>query len=418
MRWPRGLREWAYVSAALHLLAFLVILIQLPAHKVDEPMEQGIPIEVITPEAAQLAQADKPSPSPSKTAAAKDEPLPLPPPVEPPRPEPVSAPPPPPPPPPAPALAPTSAAPSTADRPAPPQQQAEAAPPLPPPPAPPPPAPTPPQQQAEATPPPPAADAVLPLPPPPAPAPPKPQQHAEAAPPKPEPPKPAPKPEPPKPDPPKPTPPKPEAKPQQHAEAKPDPKPEPPKPQPPVQQPKPSNQQGTGKVVPPPNPSDKPGTGRTPPAKNTDERSQSVLSTLEKLRAMQAQNEAPKSRANPAPSGSTQAGGAPTGTAALSSGEKTALANTISECWSVDGGALNIRSVIVEMRVEVDAGGTVRNVRPNGGVPADPQARSVYEAARRALLNPQCNPLPLPKDRLEALRNTVFRFNPRDLGLR
>ena len=417
MRWPRGLRELAYVSAALHLLAFLVILIQLPARKVDEPMEQGIPIEVITPEAAQLAQADKPSPSPSRTAAAKDEPLPLPPPVEPPLPEPVSAPPPPPPPPPAPALAPTSAAPSTADRPAPPQQQAEAAPPLPPPPAPPPPAPTPPQQQAEATPPPPAADAMLPLPPPPAPAPPKPQQHAEATPPKPE-PKPAPRPEPPKPEPPKPVPPKPEAKPQQHAEAKPEPKPEPPKPQPPVQQPKPSNQQGTGKVLPPPNPSDKPGTGRTPPAKNTDERSQSVLSTLEKLRAMQAQNEAPKSRANPAPSGSTQAGGAPTGTAALSSGEKTALANTISECWSVDGGALNIRSVIVEMRVEVDSGGTVRNVRPNGSVPADPQARSVYEAARRALLNPQCNPLPLPKDRLEALRNTVFRFNPRDLGLR
>ncbi|MCG7358658.1 hypothetical protein MHL39_18745, partial [Roseomonas mucosa] len=93
MRWPRGLREWAYVSAALHLLAFLVILIQLPARKVDEPMEQGIPIEVITPEAAQLAQADKPSPSPSRTAAAKDEPLPLPPPVEPPLPEPVSAPP-------------------------------------------------------------------------------------------------------------------------------------------------------------------------------------------------------------------------------------------------------------------------------------------------------------------------------------
>ena len=43
---------------------------------------------------------------------------------------------------------------------------------------------------------------------------------------------------------------------------------------------------------------------------------------------------------------------------------------------------------------------------------------AVLEAARRALLNPQCNPLPLPKDRLEALRNTVFRFNPRDLGLR
>jgi hypothetical protein len=42
----------------------------------------------------------------------------------------------------------------------------------------------------------------------------------------------------------------------------------------------------------------------------------------------------------------------------------------------------------------------------------------VYEAARRALLDPRCNPLPLPRERLAALRDAVFRFNPRDLGLR
>ena len=63
-------------------------------------------------------------------------------------------------------------------------------------------------------------------------------------------------------------------------------------------------------------------------------------------------------------------------------------------------------------------GGVVRNVRPNGSPPTDPRARMVYEAARRALLEPRCNPLPLPANRLAALRDTVFRFNPRDLGLR
>ncbi|MCO6420020.1 cell envelope integrity protein TolA, partial [Siccirubricoccus sp. KC 17139] len=119
------------------------------------------------------------------------------------------------------------------------------------------------------------------------------------------------------------------------------------------------------------------------------------------------------------PGGAPQrGGGAPTGTAALTAGEKAGLAEKISECWSVDGGGLGVRDIVVELKVVVDAGGTVRNVTSNGAPPSDPRARSVYEAARRALLDPRCNPLPLPPSRLAALRDTVFRFNPRDLGLR
>ncbi len=67
---------------------------------------------------------------------------------------------------------------------------------------------------------------------------------------------------------------------------------------------------------------------------------------------------------------------------------------------------VGIQNIIVEFRVEVDAGGTVRNVCPNGSLPAEPRARAVYEAARRALLDPRCNPLPLPRERLAALRGT------------
>ena len=146
--------------------------------------------------------------------------------------------------------------------------------------------------------------------------------------------------------------------------------------------------------------------------------SKSVLNNMDKLIQSAQQNRPPTGRPS-APAGSPQrGGGAPNGTAALNSGEKAGLADKISECWSVDGGGVGIRDVIVELRVDVDAGGTVRNVRANGTPPSDPRARSVYEAARRALLDPKCNPLPLPKERLAALRETVFRFNPRDLGLR
>jgi hypothetical protein len=150
----------------------------------------------------------------------------------------------------------------------------------------------------------------------------------------------------------------------------------------------------------------------------SQERSNSVQNTLDRLRQQQAANEPPRGRPQPAPGAPQQGGGTPTGTANLNASEKAGLADKISECWSVDGGAVGIQNVIVEFRVEVDAGGTVRNVRPNGSPPAEPRARAVYEAARRALLDPKCNPLPLPRERLAALRDTVFRFNPRDLGLR
>jgi hypothetical protein len=267
------------------------------------------------------------------------------------------------------------------------------------PPRPEPPAPTP-QQESIPTPPPP------PPPPPPAPAPPPvPQQQAQA---RPTPPAPPPEPSPLPLPPPPPRPPQPQAQPQ--------PRPEPPRPAPP--RPEPPRPTPPTPVPPPPTPSQQAGTGQTPPVQRPQERSRSVLNTLENLRSAQRQTEAPRARPSPQSGAPQQGGGTPTGTASLSSGEKAGLAEKISECWSVDGGGVGVREVIVELRVVVDAGGVVRNVTSNGAVPSDPRARSVYEAARRALLDPRCNPLPLPRERLAALRDTVFRFNPRDLGLR
>ncbi|MBY0338441.1 MAG: hypothetical protein K2X11_17635, partial [Acetobacteraceae bacterium] len=171
-------------------------------------------------------------------------------------------------------------------------------------------------------------------------------------------------------------------------------------------------------VPPPPEPSRQAGTGQTPPVQRPEERSQSVLNTLERLRAQQQQQQPPTARPNPAQGAPQQGGGAPQGTASLSASERAGLADKISECWSVDAGAPGLNQIVVELRIEVDAQGVVRVVRPNGAVPADPRARMVFESARRALLDPRCNPLPLPRERLAALRDAVFRFRPSDLGLR
>jgi len=57
----------------------------------------------------------------------------------------------------------------------------------------------------------------------------------------------------------------------------------------------------------------------------------------------------------------------------------------------------------------------VRVVRPAGSVPSEPRARAVFEAARRALMDPKCSPLPFPRDKLAAINTATFRFNPRGL---
>lgn len=254
------------------------------------------------------------------------------------------------------------------------QQVAPPPPPPPPPPAPAtafvPPAPTP----ARPTPPPPAATPspeALPTPPvqptPPAPpAPPQPQQTATPSPPR------------------------------------PDPLPLPPTPTPP-----------------PPEPARTPGTASTPPVARPQDRSSSVLNTLDRLRTTQRQTEAPTARPNPR-AAPQSGGGTATGQSNLTAGEIRGIADQIGDCWNVDAGAPDLASIVVELRITgLDAQGNIRTVGPGDrGVPADPRARAVYEAARRAMLSPRCNPLRVPPEKLNALRDSVFRFNPRGLVAR
>ncbi|MFD1110424.1 cell envelope integrity protein TolA, partial [Pseudoroseomonas ludipueritiae] len=166
---------------------------------------------------------------------------------------------------------------------------------------------------------------------------------------------------------------------------------------------------------PAPEPSKQAGTGRTPPVQRPAEQSNSVQNTLERLRAAQAQQEAPRARAS-SPAGRPAAGGgAPNGNAMLSQGEIRGVADRISECWSVDAGMMGLDQIVVLLQVDMDPSGTIRNVRAPSGVPSDPRARAVFESARRALLDPKCSPLPIPREKIQAINNSTFRFNPKGL---
>jgi hypothetical protein len=145
------------------------------------------------------------------------------------------------------------------------------------------------------------------------------------------------------------------------------------------------------------------------------ERSSSVQNTLERLRNAQPQQTPPTGRPNPPAAAPSAGGGAPTGAAPLTAGEIRGLADQIGECWSVDAGAPNLSQIVVELRVQIDGQGNVRNVLPASGVPSDARARAVYESARRALLSPQCNPLKVPPAKLPTLMASTFRFNPKGL---
>ena len=167
-------------------------------------------------------------------------------------------------------------------------------------------------------------------------------------------------------------------------------------------------------VPPPPEPSRQAGTGQTPPVARPQENSTSVQNTLERLRAQQQQDRAPTARPNPS-GAPRQGGGSPTGTAALTQGEIRGLADQVAECWNVDAGMLGLESIVVELRVQLDGQGNVRNVVPAGNMPSDPRVRSVFESARRALLAPACNPLKVPADKLQTVMASTFRFSPRGL---
>ncbi|CAN5734760.1 hypothetical protein BH10PSE6_BH10PSE6_46800 [soil metagenome] len=245
-------------------------------------------------------------------------------------------------------------------------------------------------------------------PPPPPPAPPEPPKEVvEAKPvppvpvekPKPDPPKPTqdliamkPKePDPPredkKPDPPKPEPPKPEVK-----------KPEPPKPEPPKPEVK--------KVEPPKPPPPKPVPKKDP----VDSLLDSILKNDDKnppIKTPQQSPQRPKEITRQAPM-------APDFAQVVTASEVEGVRQKIRPCWNTIGGARE--APVVTLVVQMNQNGTPveADFKDSGRYNNDPVYRSAADAARRAIMNPRCQPWPLSAEKYTSWRTITFNFDPRD----
>ncbi|CAH2606379.1 conserved protein of unknown function (plasmid) [Rhodovastum atsumiense] len=133
--------------------------------------------------------------------------------------------------------------------------------------------------------------------------------------------------------------------------------------------------------------------------------------TLERLRALQRQQQT--ERAAPAPMGN---GDNPKGLSdRLSSSQLSAIGERIRECWSKDAGALDLEKMQAKLLVTVGADGVAREamIAPEDrGRLNDPRFRVFAERAVRAALNPRCATLPIPKGLIGSVGIVRVTFRP------
>jgi hypothetical protein len=145
--------------------------------------------------------------------------------------------------------------------------------------------------------------------------------------------------------------------------------------------------------------------------------SQSVLNTLEKLRALQKQETPPTAKYNPDQGGAPNGGGSPNSTAnsRLSGADRAAIGSHVRPCWGIDAGAPGVASFSVFLDVTTDATGTVRNavIDPKSqGNMGDPIYAAYASRAVDAVMNYQCATLPLPSYMLGQSQTFIFQFSP------
>lgn len=139
--------------------------------------------------------------------------------------------------------------------------------------------------------------------------------------------------------------------------------------------------------------------------------------TLQHLRQLMRQTQPPRALPNPRAGGNPSPGGSPLSDAtdALDEAQRGAIGEHVRECWTKDGGALDIDRLSVVLTVLTDATGTVRRADvgdEDRGRLSDPIFRAFAERARRAVLDERCATLPLPPSLLGHNNSLTFRFRP------
>jgi hypothetical protein len=103
--------------------------------------------------------------------------------------------------------------------------------------------------------------------------------------------------------------------------------------------------------------------------------------------------------------------------AQLTANEIDAVRQAIRKCWTFNAGLQGARDHIVDIEMEMDPDGTVKkaDIIDKDRLNKDPAFRTAAESAKRAVLDPNCSPLPFPPKKYEQWKKSAFRFNPKDM---
>ena len=89
---------------------------------------------------------------------------------------------------------------------------------------------------------------------------------------------------------------------------------------------------------------------------------------------------------------------------------------TIRPCWHFPAGLKDADQLVVDIQMELNEDGYVKSasIVDKARMTHDTGFRTAAESALRAVLDPACNPLPLPKEKYKEWRNLELSFNPKD----
>jgi outer membrane biosynthesis protein TonB len=96
---------------------------------------------------------------------------------------------------------------------------------------------------------------------------------------------------------------------------------------------------------------------------------------------------------------------------------KQMMRQQIKPCWSPPVGAAGAEDLAITIFIRIDQRGFVSEARVINAeaMSGNTYAQAAADAARRAVLNPQCQPFQLPQNRYDAWKEINFNFDPREM---
>jgi hypothetical protein len=177
-------------------------------------------------------------------------------------------------------------------------------------------------------------------------------------------------------------------------------KPEPPKPEPP----KPPEVKKHEPPKPPPKKPD-------PPKKPSFD---AVLDSVLKNQDSKTKQQTPEQQPKPQKEITRVAPAAPNLAAVVTASEIEGVRSKIRPCWLSPGGAREAPIVTLTVQMNQDGTPVKAEIQDGGRYRSDPVFRAAADSAYRAIMNPRCQPWPLPADRYNGWRTITFNFDPRD----